>query len=275
MPFDLDAALIVAEQLARRAGAFLRDALQHPRQISYKGAINLVTESDRQSEALIVGGLLDAFPNHHIVGEEGGGCGAPIDSAPYRWYVDPLDGTTNFAHGIPHFAVSLALAGRDDRPLLGVVYDPMRDECFHAVEGKGAALNGRSIRVSAVSDLSDAALATGFPYDRRSNPDNNVEEFTSFLMRTQSISRMGSAALNLCYVAAGRFDGYWEMRINPWDVLAGLICVTEAGGRVSNYRGQLDGLYQGREIVASNSLIHERMLTVIVLGPDAPRPGTA
>ncbi len=275
MSIDLDAALMVADQLAHRAGALLRQAVEAPRQVGYKGVINLVTESDRQSEALVVHGLLDAFPEHHIVGEEGGGCGAPVERAPYRWYIDPLDGTTNFAHGIPHFAVSLAMTGTDDKPLLGVVYDPMRDECFKAVQGKGATLNGLPIRVSAVSDLSQAALATGFPYDRRANPDNNIEEFTSFMLRTQSVSRMGSAALNLCYVAAGRFDGYWEMRINPWDVLAGIVCVTEAGGQVSNYRGQLEGLYQGRKVVASNSLIHERMLTVIVLGPDAPLPGKA
>ncbi len=270
---DLAAALMVADELAHRAGAFLRDALPHSHQIGYKGVVNLVTEADQQSEELIVAGLMDAFPDHHIVGEEGGGRGAPIETAPYRWYIDPLDGTTNFAHGLPHFAVSLALAGPDCRPLLGVVYDPMRDECFHAIQGQGATLDGQPIHVSAVSDLSQALLVTGFPYDRWTNPDNNIEEFASFLLRTQAVSRMGSAALNLCYVAAGRFDGYWEARTNSWDILAGLACVAEAGGRISNYHGQLDGLYQGREVVASNGLIHERMLTVIVLGQDAPLPG--
>jgi myo-inositol-1(or 4)-monophosphatase len=273
MSIDLAAALMVAEDLAHRAGSLLREAVRRPRQIGYKGVVNLVTESDQQSEELIVGGLLNAFPQHHIVGEEGGSRGARIETAPYRWYVDPLDGTTNFAHGIPHFAISLALADQDDKPLLGVVYDPVRDECFRAIRGGGAALNGQPIHVSTVSDLSEAALATGFPYDRRTNPDNNLEEFSSFLLRTQSVSRLGSSALNLCYVAAGRLDGYWEQRIHPWDIQAGLLCVAESGGRVSNYHGQLDGLYQGREVVASNGLIHERMLTVIVLGPDAPLPG--
>jgi myo-inositol-1(or 4)-monophosphatase len=270
---DLGVTLMVADELAHRAGELLREAMRHPRQIGYKGAVNLVTESDRQSEELIVGGLLKAFPDFHIVAEEGGGRGAPIETAPYRWYVDPLDGTTNFAHGIPHFAVSLALAEPDGKPLLGIVYDPMRDECFRAVQGGGATLNGQPIHVSTVSDLSEAALATGFPYDRRTNPNNNIEEFSAFLLRTQSVSRLGSSALNLCYVAAGRFDGYWEMRINPWDILAGLLCVMEAGGRVSNYRGQLDGLYQGCEVVATNGLIHERLLTVIALGHDSPLPG--
>jgi myo-inositol-1(or 4)-monophosphatase len=273
MTLDLNAALAVADDLAHRAGALLLEALQHPRRISFKGAINLVTETDRQSEALIVGGLCEAFPDHHIVGEEGGGAGAPRESAPYRWYVDPLDGTTNFAHGVPIFSVSIALAGPDDQPLLGVVYDPTRNECFRAVRGQGAALNGQPLRVSDISDLSQAALVTGFPYDRWTNPDNNIDTFVSFLLRAQAVGRMGSAALNLCYVAAGRFDGYWERRINPWDVMAGLLCVQEAGGRISNFREQPDGVFQGREVVASNGLIHEQMLSVIVLGDAAPRPG--
>lgn len=273
MSLDLNAALAVADDLARRAGALLLEALQHPRPVSFKGAINLVTETDRQSEALIVGGLCKAFPDHHIVGEEGGGAGAPRASAPYRWYVDPLDGTTNFAHGIPIFSVSIALAGPDDQPLLGVVYDPTRDEWFRAVHGQGATLNGQRLHVSDIPDVSQAALVTGFPYDRWTNPDNNIETFVSFLLRAQAVARMGSAALNLCYVSAGRFDGYWEKRINPWDVMAGLLCVQEAGGRISNFHGQTDGVFQGREVVASNGLIHERMLTVIVLGDAAPRPG--
>lgn len=272
MTLDLNSVLAVTEKVARRAGILLREASQHPQQIDYKGAINLVTETDRQSEALIKRELLAAFPYHHVVGEESGGTGAPIEVAPYRWYVDPLDGTTNFAHGIPHFAVSIAMSGPDDKPLVGVVYDPMRDECFSAAAGQGAALNGQPIHVSSISDLAQAVLATGFPYDRWVNRDNNIEEFTAFVMRTQAVSRMGSAALNLCYVAAGRFDGYWEMRLNPWDVQAGILIVQEAGGQVSNYRGKLDSVCQGGELVSSNGLLHERMLSVIILGNDAPRP---
>ncbi len=273
MSINAVAALAVAEDLARRAGDLLCEALKRPRQIGYKGVVNLVTETDRQSERLIARGLLDTFPDHHLVGEEGGGQGAPIEHAAHRWYIDPLDGTTNFAHGIPHFAVCLALTGSDGKPLLGVVYDPVRDECFRAIRGQGATLNGQPMRVSTTSDLAEAALATGFPYDRRSNPDNNLDVFDSFMLRTQSVSRMGSAALNLCYVAAGRFDGYWEMRINPWDVLAGLLCVLEGGGRASNYQGQSGGLYEGQQVVASNGILHDQILTVIRMRNTAPLPG--
>ncbi len=277
MSIDLNAALTVAEGLARRAGALVLEGLHKPGRVDYKGAVDLVTEYDRQSEALIVRGLLESFPDHHVVGEEGGGMGAPIDSAPYRWYIDPLDGTTNYAHGIPYFSVSMALAGPDDVPLLGLVYDPTRDECFRAVHGQGATCNGQPVHVSTVDDLSRAALVTGFPFDRRVNPDNNVAEFANFLVRAQTISRMGSAALDLSYVAAGRFDGFWEMRLNPWDMQAGMICVLEAGGRVSDYQGQAGTpvLYRGRQVVASNGLIHEQMLTVINQGDAAPRPDKA
>jgi myo-inositol-1(or 4)-monophosphatase len=274
MSIDLNAALAVAEELARRAGALVLEGLHKPRHVDYKGAVDLVTEYDGLSEALIVRGLLENYPDHHVVGEEGGGMGAPIEAAPYRWYIDPLDGTTNYAHGIPYFSVSIALAGSDAVPLLGVVYDPTRDECFRAVRGQGAACNGQPMHVSTVDDLSRAALVTGFPFDRRVNPDNNVTEFRNFLVRAQTISRMGSAALDLSYVAAGRFDGFWEMRLNPWDMQAGAICVVEAGGRVSDYQGQSGTatLYRGRQVVASNGLIHEQMLTVINQGDAAPRP---
>jgi myo-inositol-1(or 4)-monophosphatase len=273
MALDLVAAADLAESLARRSGPILVEALQRPREVSYKGVVDLVTEFDKQSEKMIVGGILDAYPDHHIVGEEGGGQGAPIETAPYRWYIDPLDGTSNFAHGIPHFAVSIALAGPDDRPLMGIVFDPNRGEMFRAIKGQGATLNGKPMRVSAIPDISQAAMVTGFPHDRWTNPDNNLEEFSSFLVRAQSVSRMGSAALNLCYVAAGRFDGFWEMRVNLWDIEAGLLLVTEAGGRLSDYHGREDLLYKAQQVVASNGLIHDRMLTIIVLGKDAPRPG--
>lgn len=266
MPIDLDHALNTAETLARRSGALLREAVQHPRQVSYKGPINLVTESDKQSEALLVAGLTEAFPDHHIVGEEGGGMGAPIDSAPYRWYIDPLDGTTNFAHGIPHFAVSMALADTNDLPLVGVVYDPMRDELFQAIRGQGATLNGKPMHVSAVDDLSRAVVCTGFPYDRWTNPDNNSKEFVRFITRTQATARMGSVAIELSWIAAGRFDGFWESKVNAWDVMAGLLFVTESGGKISNYRGQIDaGVYHGREFIASNGLIHEQVINVLGL----------
>ncbi len=272
MPIDLDAALALAEQLARRAGALLLDGLSRPREVHYKGAVDLVTEFDRKSEALITAAIRAAYPDHHIVGEEGGGQGAPVETAPYRWYIDPLDGTANYAHGIPYFSVSIALSSPDDVPLVGLVYDPSRDECFRAARGRGAWRNGQPIHVSAVADLAHAALVSGFPLDRRVNPDNNLDKWSNFLVRTQSLSRMGSAALNLSYVAAGRFDGFWEMRINPWDVQAGLLLVEEAGGRITNFTGQLDGVYRGRELVTSNGLIHAQMLTVLERGDQAPRP---
>ncbi|MEP7288976.1 MAG: inositol monophosphatase family protein [Chloroflexota bacterium] len=273
MTLDLNAALAVADQLARRAGVLLREGAQRPRNISYKGVLDLVTDTDKASEAMIVEGLQSAYPDHGIVGEEGSQIKAADASAPYYWHVDPLDGTTNFAHGIPHFSTSIALAGPDGLPVVGVIYDPIRDECFHAVKGQGATLNGKPIHVSPESDLSKSTLSTGFPRDRWTNPDNNIEEMVNFLMRARTVSRLGSAALDLCYVAAGRFGGFWEPRIHSWDVMAGLLCVTEAGGRVSNYHGQREGVYEGDEVVASNGLIHDRMLTVLVLGNAAPRPG--
>ncbi len=274
MTLDLTAALDVTDKLARSAGALLLEALQKPRQIDYKGVINLVTESDRQAEALIVRGLTEAFPDHHIVGEEGGGMGAPIETAPYRWYVDPLDGTTNFAHGIPYFSVSIALADTDDKPLVGVVYHPSLDESFQAIRGRGATLNGKPIRPSKIASMEQGVFATGFPYDRWTNPDNNTHNWFNFLMRSQAVARMGSAALNLCYVAAGRFDGYWEMKINPWDMQAGALCVMEAGGRITNYRGEQDHvMYMGREVLASNGLLHDQMLTILTQGDAAPRSG--
>ncbi|MCC7448569.1 MAG: inositol monophosphatase [Anaerolineae bacterium] len=274
MSLDLAAALTVADQLARSAGALLLEALEKPRQIDYKGAINLVTESDRQSEALIVHGLIEAFPDHHIVGEEGGGMGAPIKTAPYRWYVDPLDGTTNFAHGIPYFSVSIAVADTDDKPLVGVVYHPSLDECFQAVRGQGATLNGKPIRPSQIAVMEQSVFATGFPYDRWTNPENNTQNWFNFLMRSQAVSRMGSAALNLCYVACGRFEGYWEKTLNSWDIQAGALCVLEAGGRFTNSRGEQDhALFLGRDVIASNGLLHDQMLAILTQGESTPRAG--
>jgi myo-inositol-1(or 4)-monophosphatase len=270
MPLDLNAALVVANDLACRAGALLRDAMQLPRHIDYKGVINLVTESDRASESLIVGGLREAYPDHGIRGEEGSSIAPSGEGPHYFWHVDPLDGTTNFAHGIPHFSVSIGLAGPDGLPLIGLVYDPMRDECYSAIKGQGATLNSRLLSVSVETDLGHSVLSTGFPYDRRTNPDNNTREWLNFILRAQAVSRLGSAALDLCYVAAGRFDGFWESRLNPWDVTAGLVIVTEAGGRISNYQGGTEDLYDGRYVVASNGLIHDQILEVLALSVDPP-----
>ncbi len=269
MPLDLDTALAVAESLARRAGVLLCEAVQRPRQIDYKGVTDLVTDSDRACEAMIVAGLRHAFPDHGIIGEEGSKVGENVQ---YRWHVDPLDGTTNFAHGIPHFSTSIGLSDSEGTPLLGVVYDPIRDECFTAIQGQGAFLNSKPIHVSPVLDLSHAVVSTGFPKDRWTNPDNNTRQVSQFILRAQAVARLGSAELDLCYIASGRVEGFWEPRIYSWDVMAGLCCVLEAGGRASNYHGTREGLFEGAEVVASNGLIHEQMLAVLNQGDAAPLP---
>jgi len=246
-----------AVELARRAGQVLREGFGRAHRVEHKGEIDLVTEVDRRSEALIVEEIRHRFPNHAILAEEGGGQGV---GGKYRWIVDPLDGTTNFAHGYPCISVCLALEYRGELTL-GVVYDPLREELFAAERGGGACLNGRPIRVSALSDLSEALLATGFPYDVR-RTGSNLELFARFIRRAQAIRRDGSAALDLAYVACGRFDGFWEMKLKPWDLAAGMLLVSEAGGQVSDFRGEGKILERG-EIVAANAVLHVQMLEVI------------
>jgi len=270
---DLHAALALAESCARSAGAVLREMFRTALSVQYKRTGGIVTQADKKSEKLIVKTILGTYPDHHIVGEEGGGMGAPVESAPYRWYVDPLDGTTNFAHGVPHFCVSLGLTGPDARPLIGVVYDPITEEWFTAVRGEGARFNGTPLKVSTQKQLTRAVLSSGFPYDRQTNPDNNSEEWANMLRRAGVLRCLGAAALDICYVAAGRTDGFWERGLKPWDIMAGLLCVAEAGGRITGYRSQVDdSVYLGGEVVATNGLLHEDVLNVLVLGRDAPRP---
>jgi myo-inositol-1(or 4)-monophosphatase len=271
MSLDLKHTLSVAEAAARQAGAVLKQAADQPRQIEYKSAIDMVTQYDKQCEALIVPAIRAAFPDHLIIGEEGTGKGENA-AGRYCWYIDPIDGTTNFTHNYPHYCTSIGLADPDGVPLLGVVYEPSRDECFTAYRGGGAHLNGRPIHVSKIDKLEHAMLLSGFPYDRWTNPDNNNEEWTEAILRSQSLLCDGSAALDLCYVAAGRADAYWEPDTKPWDVTAGIVLVLEAGGRISNYRGTMDGAYQGKKLVVSNGLIHERLLTVLMMGSMAPKP---
>ncbi len=261
----MSADLPFVESLARQAGAVLRDGYGRAGAIDFKGAVDLVTEFDHQSEALIVAGLRRAFPEHAIRAEEGSGHQAEGD---YEWLVDPLDGTTNFAHAVPIFAVSIALAERG-RLILGVVYDPMRDELFAAEAGRGARLNGRPLHVSSTSDLGRGLLATGFPYDVRTNPHDNFAEFERFYRRSQAVRRLGAAALDCCYVAAGRFDGYWEFHLKPWDVAAGALIVREAGGRVTDADGGDDFLGRA-SIIASNGHLHPAMLRVLRDGDLAP-----
>jgi myo-inositol-1(or 4)-monophosphatase len=246
-----------AARIARAAGAILREGYGQTLAVEHKGAIDLVTDFDRRSEALILRELRQAFPGHGSHAEESGRAAG----SEYEWLVDPLDGTTNFAHGFPVFAVSLALIYRDQL-LAGVVYDPLRDELYAAEAGQGATLNGARLTVSAVAGLGQALLATGFPYDVATNPVNNADEFQRFQLRTQGVRRAGSAALDCAWVAAGRLDGYWEFRINPWDIGAGALMVREAGGRATDGEGSEDFL--GRELaVVSNGLIHQQMLDVL------------
>lgn len=226
--------------------------------------IDIVTAADTEAEAYIVSELKSRFPEHHIVGEEGGGQGAPAATAPYHWFVDPIDGTVNFASKLPHFCTSIALATPDRQPLLGVIYDPTRREIFTAVRGGGAFLNGQPLHVTQTAELIDSVITSGFPYDKHSNPDNNLKEWSAFLVKIRGERRLGSAALDLCYVAAGRLDGYWEKDLKTYDAMAGMLLVREAGGIVTDYFGGPNPQHQDRgRYVASNDRIHAAMLEVL------------
>lgn len=248
--------LETAIEIAREAGALLVEMSKTPLEISYKRPSDLVTEADRKSEALIVGRLHKQFPTHAVVSEEGGG--QKIDSD-YRWYVDPLDGTTNFAHGFPVFCVTLGLAYRDE-VIAGVVFDPTRQELYSAEKGAGAFLDGRRLHVSKTATIAESLLATGFPpFDDRH--DLNAQLFFRLTVMSHGIRRPGSAALDLCSVAAGHFDAFWELKLNPWDKAAGVLLVREAGGRVSNLAGGPMQI-EAAEIFASNGLVHEEMIPI-------------
>ena len=249
--------------IAREAGSLLLNYFHKKLKVEYKGEADLVTAADRASEALIRERIREQFPAHDVLGEEQG---LSDQGSDYRWYVDPLDGTTNFAHGYPVFCVSLALecralergSGPSAARIAAVVYDPTRDELFSAELGKGAHLNGQPIRVSNTAQLKECLVATGFPsHKRHKNP--NIYFYHQITLRTHGVRRAGSAALDLCTVACGRFDGFWEFNLNPWDTAAGVLIVEEAGGRVSRFDGspfQLDS----RETVASNGLVHDALL---------------
>ncbi|HMG32388.1 MAG TPA: inositol monophosphatase family protein [Blastocatellia bacterium] len=271
-----------ATELAREAGSLLRARFGTGFDVRQKGAINLVTEVDLASEQLIRNAIASRYPLHQMLGEEGGlGESArpegaesstssdvieyvPDGSAEYKWIVDPLDGTTNYAHGYPCFCVSIALERRG-RVELGVVYDPMRDELFRAKRGLGATLNGQTIRVSSTLHLMQSLLSTGFPYDIKTSNLTNLDHWANFAMNAQALRRDGAAALDLCYVASGRYDGFWELSLSAWDTAAGALIVEEAGGRLSNFEGGEFSPYVP-EVVASNGLIHQRMLEVLAMG---------
>jgi myo-inositol-1(or 4)-monophosphatase len=262
----------VAAEVAEEAGRILKEAWGKAKRVELKGAVDLVTETDREAEDLIVGRLRRAFPGHRVVAEEAsaGGRPAPPGEAEHVWYVDPLDGTTNFAHSLPQFAVSIALV-RGREPQLGIVHDPVRNETFRARSGGGATLNGAPIRVSAVADLDRALVGTGFPYDRRTHLDYYLGFLRDFMLAAQDVRRAGSAALDLCHVACGRLDGFWEWKLHPWDTAAGALIVREAGGRVSDFRGGLFDAH-GAETLATNGRLHAAMLAVLAPRLAEPPP---
>lgn len=248
----------LAQRTARMAGELLMKQFGACQRVDHKGEIDLVTETDWRSEKAIVEALRAAYPGHSILTEEGteqGGDGR------FRWIVDPLDGTTNYAHGYPCFCVSIAVENEGEI-VLGAIYNPVLEEMFAAQKGRGATLNGQSLAVSQTQHLTDSLLATGFPYDIRRSQANNLDHFAHFALRAQAIRRAGSAALDLCYVAAGRFDGFWEMRLAPWDVAAGGLMVAEAGGVVTDFAGGRF-MIDGGEILASNGRIHSQMVEVL------------
>jgi myo-inositol-1(or 4)-monophosphatase len=250
-----------AIQTARDAGRILAERFGRTLEITNKGELDLVTESDLASERLIIERINTYHPRHAILAEESG-ASSPADQlkSEWRWIIDPLDGTTNYAHGYPCFCISIGLE-HNGRMELGVVYDPMRDELFTAERGQGASLNGRRIQVSPVRSLSAALLCTGFPYDVRERSEF-ARHFANFIMNAQGVRRDGAAALDLAYVACGRFDGFWEEGLKPWDVAAGALMIEEAGGRVSNYAGESLNIHNP-PILASNNLLHEQMMRVL------------
>ncbi len=246
-----------AMEIARTAGAILLEGYGRAHTPERKGRIDLVTEYDRRSEALVLGEIARRFPGHAVLAEESG---AHAGSGT-RWIVDPLDGTTNFAHNYPFFGVSIAVE-IEGTVVAGAVYDPVRDEMFAAALGEGATRNGEAIRVSDIARVEDALIVTGFPYDVREHPERSVPLFQAFLMRAQGIRRDGSAALNLAYLACGRFDGFWERSLSAWDMAAGTLLVREAGGTVTRFDGS-DFRVDGREILASNAALHGEMQEIL------------
>lgn len=254
----MDGYLEVAVEAAQEAGRMLRENLDSSREITYKGEVDLVTNFDSRSQQMIFDRLAENFPDHDFVAEEGLDRGK---GGEFRWIFDPLDGTTNFAHRFPFFSVSIALEF-EGQIVCGVVYDPMREETFSGIKKRGAFLNGNQIGVSTINELDKSLLATGFPYDLRESNENNIAHFNNFVTRAQAIRRCGSAALDLCYVACGRFDGFWELKLKPWDVAAASLIVQEAGGRLSDFDNREFSIHR-QETLGTNGLIHQQMLDIL------------
>ncbi|MEX1139856.1 MAG: inositol monophosphatase family protein [Bacteroidota bacterium] len=244
------------------AGRLIRDRAGNAGSVQTKAGqeTNLVTELDREAEALIIRILRKNYPDYDVLAEESG---SRNGGSEYRWVIDPIDGTTNFARGLPIFCVSIGLE-HQGKIVLGVVYDPTRDELFTAERGKGAFMNGNPIRVSDASSLIESVLVTGFAYNVRSTLEN-IDHFQNFLLESRAVRRLGSAALDLCYVAAGRLDGYWEMSLNPWDMAAGVLLVEEAGGKYTDLEGQPSTIHN-KKILVSNGRIHDQMVGVLKRG---------
>ncbi len=245
------------EKALLEAGVILKRAINQPKQIQYKSEVNLLTKTDKESEACILGIIKRNFPDHSILSEES----EPQGKSPCKWIIDPIDGTSNFAHGLPIACISIAY---EENGVLkvGGVWNPFREEFFWAERGKGASLNGKKIRVSRSKRLSESLLVTGFPYDRTTRADYYLRFLKDFMTRTHGLRRLGSAALDLCFVACGRFDGYWEFKLNPWDQAAGMLIVKEAGGRLSDFHGKPMSIY-GTQTLATNGKIHAEMLSIL------------
>lgn len=247
------------ETMARAAGEILRAGYQREHQVKYKGVIDLVTEVDHQSEDYLLGQIQQRFPDTYILAEESGEIQG---NGQGRWFIDPLDGTVNYAHHIPIFSVSLAYAA-DGRTSLGVVYDPMRDEMFSAQLGLGAHLNGRPLQPSKVTDLQHSLLVTGFPYDAWNTPHDNFNNFVRLAKMSQGVRRLGSAALDAVYVAAGRFDGFWELSLKPWDVAAAGLIASEAGASVTNFEGRPDYISAPQSVICAAPGIHKALMAAL------------
>jgi len=247
------------EALARGAGKILRDGFGQKIQIDAKGDIDLVTEVDRKSEDYLLSAIQDQFPHHSVITEERGYIPGESD---HVWYIDPLDGTVNYAHGVPIFSVSIAYAEKGE-VILGGILDPMQEEYFYAERGSGAWLNGQRLHVSDAATLDKSLLVTGFPYDIRTNPANNLNHYVNFSLRSRGVRRLGSAAIDLAYVAAGRLDGFWEIRLHTYDIAAGSLIVEEAAGKVTDIGGGPNILSPAPSILATNSHIHSQMMAVL------------
>ena len=256
---NLDTALKTGIRAAYQAAEILNSFFgSDTLRIDKKGAIDLVTEADKASEEIIIETLRSAFPDHGIVAEESGGT---LSADGYQWIIDPLDGTTNFAHGLGLFAISIALLDQS-HPVVGIVLEPRQGDLFTAVKGKGAQRNGHSINVSPINTLGDSLLVTGFPYNLHDYFDTIMQRFNKCLKASQGVRRLGSAAIDLCYVACGRFEAFWEENLQPWDTAAGVLIADEAGGTVSDYQGRPFALNQ-KQILATNSHLHQEMMHLL------------